>query len=138
MKFRLSKNDSSDIGFALACLTCGAIHFREFKDWLFYVIEHGEDPPGYIFDMLDIDLRVDFKPHEIMGFVATTGLSGEELDALTGIGFQRGIVEKEDTVSRSNALKKLQDNPVFQQRFRQFFPFLDIHSQVGADPDTGW
>lgn len=40
MQFSLTRNDSSDIDFALACLMAGAIHFGEFKEWLYFVIEH--------------------------------------------------------------------------------------------------
>ncbi|MGR3677302.1 MAG: hypothetical protein ACU0AZ_04845, partial [Paracoccaceae bacterium] len=68
MQFSLTRNDSSDIDFALACLMAGAIHFGEFKEWLYFVIEHADDPPHYLFDMLDVELYVDFKPIRIRGW----------------------------------------------------------------------
>ncbi|AUQ73926.1 hypothetical protein [Phaeobacter piscinae] len=138
MKFRLSKNDSADIGFALSCLLCGAIHFREFKAWLYHVIEHGDAPPHYIFDMLDVELRRDFKPLEIMGWTSSQELTDEEFDVLEGIGFLRGISDIEGRITREDAIKKLKRNMPFHTRVQNFFPFIDLDQVVGPDPDKGW
>ena len=138
MEFRLTKKDSSDIGFALTCLMCGSIQFGEFKEWLYFIIEHAEAPPSYIFDMLDVELRVNFEPHRIMGWTASSGISDGEMDALTGIGFLRGICDFEDTVSRIDAVEKLRDDDEFFCRVKAFFPFLDLDGEVGPDPDKGW
>ena len=138
MTFRLSKNDSADIAFALSCLLCGALHFREFKEWLYHVIEHDPAPPDYIFDMLDVPQRVDFKPRNIMGWVPTETLTNDELDALEGLSFLRGITRFEDRISRAAAMEKLSKNPQFHNRVRAFFPFLDLDTVVGPDPDKGW
>lgn len=138
MQFRLTKNDSADIAFALTCLFSGAIHFREFKEWLYFVIEHAKAPPDYIFDMLDVKLRVDFKPMEIMGWHGGSGLSDDEIDALEGIGFLRGIRTFEDRISRSEALRKLNYSEALFNRVKNFFPFLDLEKVVGPDPDKGW
>lgn len=138
MRFRLTKNDDADIGFALACLLAGTIHFREFKEWLYFVIEHAEEPPNYIFDMLDVKQRVDFKPIRNMGWHAGSTLTDDELDMLTGIGFRRGISDFEDRVSRAEAIRKLDADDVFFARVKEFFPFLDLDKEVGPDPDKGW
>ena len=138
MEFRLTKNDSSDIGFALTCLLCGAIHFREFKDWLYFVIEHADDPPSYLFDMLDVTLRVDFKPNQIMGWTASGRVSDDEMDALEGIGFLREIHHFEDRIPRLVAIEKLTSNETFFVKVKAFFPFLDLDSIVGPDQDKGW
>lgn len=138
MKFRLSKNDSADIGFAWSCLLCGAIHFREFKAWLYHVNEHDDAPPHYIFDMLDVELQRDFRPLEIMGWTSSQDLTDEEFDALQRIGFLRGISDSKDQVSREDAMTKLKNNQPFHTRVRNFFPFLDLDSVVGPDPDKGW
>lgn len=98
MQFRLSKEDSADIGFALACLTGGAIHFREFKEWLFHVIKHCDDPPAYIFDMLDVKDRRDFRALEIMRFVGISKLTNADYDAIAGVRFLRGISDFENLV----------------------------------------
>lgn len=134
----MSKNDSSDIGFALSCLIGRAIHFREFKEWLYFVVEHSDDPPSYVFDMLDVKLFVDFKPYEIMGFVASGGLSTDEADAISGFRFLRGISDFEDRISRHDAIAKLRLNPDFERKVKSFFPFLNMDSHIGPDPDKGW
>ncbi|MHA3915552.1 hypothetical protein [Halovulum sp. GXIMD14793] len=138
MPFRLSKNDSSDIGFALSCLQSGAIQFGKFKEWLYHVIEHAEEPPSYIFDMLDVGKQVDFKAFRIMGFVASGQLTDQQCDALEGIGFLRGIRDFEDQVSREDAIAAFRADPEFETRVRLFFPFLDMDAVVGPDPDKGF
>lgn len=138
MNFSLTKDDSDDIGFALSCLESGAIHFREFHEWLYYVIEHCEDPPAYIFDMLGVKVRVDFKPGQIMGWTAGGNLTDSEMDALDGISFLRKICSYEDTISRQDAIQILQERPKFARRVKDFFPFIDLNTVVGPDPDKGW
>ena len=138
MNLRLTKNDSSDIGFALDCLLCGAIQFKEFKEWLYFVIDQVDEPPAYIFDMLDVKLRVDFKPHRIMGWNASGSLSDTELDALEGMGFLRGIRDFEDRITREDAIEKFMRNSSFHSKLKGFFPFMDVEEFVGPDPDKGW
>ncbi len=137
MRLRLTKNDSADIGFALTCLMSGAIHFREFKEWLYFVVEHVDAPPNYIFDMIDVDQRIDFKPMRIMGWTPSATLRDDEHDALKGIGFMRQICEHEDVISRQKAIEKLRANEAFHQRVKDFFPFLDLDEVVGPDPGQG-
>ena len=138
MRFGLTHKDSQDIGFALACLACRAIHFREFKEWIYHVIEHDDDPPGYLFDMLDIKQLVDFKPVQIMGWHSSTTISDEEAEVLTGISVRRGITSFEDTISREDAIAKRRTNAAFVEQVKQFFPFLELDEVVGPDPDQGW
>lgn len=138
MNFKLTKNNGSDIGFALTCLMCGAIHFREFKEWLYFVIENADTPPSYVYDMLDVKLRVDFKPSDLMGWTAGSALSDDELDALQGIGFHRGISDFEDRITKQEALQKLKANDAFFNRVQAFFPFLNLEEVVGPDPGKGW
>jgi len=138
MKFRITKDDSSDIGLALACLLSDAIHFREFKEWLYHVIEHDNDPPSYIFDMLDNKLRRDVNHFRIMGWSADPKLTDEEYGVLFGIGFRRGIRNLEDVITREDAVNMLKSNESFYKRVQVFFPFLDLDQFVGPDPDKGW
>lgn len=138
MRFRLTQNDSQDIGFALSCLNFRAIHFREFKEWVCYVIEHADDPPGYLFDMLDIKQLVDFKPVQIMGWRSSATITGDEADVLTGISFRRGITSFEDTISREDAMAKLRASAHFVEHVKRFLPFIERDEVVGPDPDQGW
>ena len=140
MHFRMNKDDDADIMFALSCLGYGAILFREFKEWLYFVIEHAEEPPSYVFDMLDVKIRRDFYPMEIMGWHNSDGLSEEEWGSLKGIGVLRGInsLHKDDGLTSSEAVAILKNNEAFFNRVKAFFPFLDLDRVVGPDPDKGW
>ncbi len=134
LQFRLTKNDSADIAFALTCLTCGAVRIDEFREWLYHVIEHAEAPPNYIFDMLDVTALADFKPLAIMGWYPGGELSSDGEDALEGIGFLRGITTFEDRISKPEAIAKLRANKAFFDRMIAFFPFLDLEQPVARYP----
>ncbi|KIN61235.1 hypothetical protein Z945_2225 [Sulfitobacter noctilucae] len=137
MHFRLTKNDSADIGFALHCLKSSAIHFGEFKEWIYHVITDADDPPHYLFDMLEVAQLIDFKPMRIMGWHSSFTLSDDEAAALSGIALLRGISTMQDSISKKEALERLQDNGAFFDRVKAFFPFLDLEQAVGPDPDRG-
>lgn len=61
-----------------------------------------------------------------------------ERDALEGISFRRNISSFEDRITRTQAIAKLQSNPVFFNKVKDFFPFVDLEKVVGPDPDKGW
>jgi hypothetical protein len=138
MELRLTKNNDADIRYALASLLCGAIHFAELKEWLYFVIENTDSPPAYIFDMLDVKRKVDFKPNDIMGWTPSSFISDNEMDFLTAIGFHRGINSFEDTMTREEATLLLQGGEAFYSKAKAFFPMIDLERAVGPDPDKGW
>lgn len=125
-RFRLTKNDCEDIGFAQSCLTSGIISFDEFKEWLFLIVEAKHDVPNYIFEIIDLKEKFDFVPLRIMKFNPYWEHTGDEDDALDGIGYKRRLDFHSDAVSRSDALQKLIDNPHIEERFRNTFPFIDL------------
>ena len=128
MDFKLEKNNSDDIGFASTCLIADILSFEEFKQWLYYVIEHADDVPTYFFDILDIKEKFDFtlKRHEVIGFTPSwQGSSDKEEDALDGIGYKRNSDFSSDASSKEAALKALSENPHIEQRFRDTFPFIE-------------
>ena len=126
ISFRVWKNNGEDLGFAIACLVTGAVTFDEFKEWLYLVIEHADDLPGYIFDILDIKERFDFKPSITIGFVPHWEHMDRELDAIEAITYNRRSEYISDAASRKDALKALEENPHIEQRFRETFPFIKI------------
>lgn len=79
--FRLTREDSADIGFATTCLTISAITFEEFKEWLHRVIEVSDDCPSWVFDILDLKEKFDYtlRVRQIIGFIPSAGLSDDEL-----------------------------------------------------------
>ncbi|KPQ22191.1 MULTISPECIES: hypothetical protein [unclassified Halomonas] len=123
--FRLEKNDSDDIGFAKASLVSGVLKFSEFKQWLYYVIEHQDQVPAYFWDILDIENKFDFKPFSVMGFNPSWEHTESESDALDGIGYRRWNDFLSDAVPREVALQELDRNPHVEKRFRETFPFID-------------
>lgn len=122
---RLEKNDCDDIGFAKACLVAGALDFKEFKQWILYVIESQEEVPLYFWEILDLESKFDFKPLSVMGFNPYWEHTEQENNALDGIGYRRRLDFVSDVVSRSSALKALEENPHIEQRFKEMFPFIE-------------
>ncbi|MEM1378278.1 MAG: hypothetical protein AAGG69_12910 [Pseudomonadota bacterium] len=123
---KLRKNDSEDLGFALACMSTSVISWPEFQEWAVHAIEQVEDAPSYLFDILDTNKREDFKWRESIGFYPASGLNSREEIALDGIGYKRNNGWSTDAVSRVAALAALKSNPQVMERFCDAFPFLSI------------
>ncbi|HEZ6779543.1 TPA: hypothetical protein WI781_000864 [Neisseria meningitidis] len=90
--WKIIKEDSDDLGFAIKCLFSQSIDLNEFKLWIEQVIRDMpiEDIPFYIFDLADLDEEID-NIYNIIGFVSSYSLSKLRRNALTGIAFLRGI-----------------------------------------------
>ena len=112
------------------CLSIGAISVSEFKSWLEIVICDNpiDDIPGYVFDILDSNnIKLDI--YKILGFSLSTVLSKQERKAVYGIAYTRRPdygAGYDVSVSKSVALKALQNNPQILERFKKFFPFVEI------------
>lgn len=124
--FRVLKEDGEDLGFVLDCLYSGAISFDEFKEWLYLVIERTDEVPFYVFDILDLKNKFDFKPLITIGFVPHWDHTEKESDAINAIAYKRRPDYVSDAVSREEALKALEANPHIENRFRESFPFIDF------------
>lgn len=122
----LTKNNCDDIGFAKSCLLAGVISFDEFKKWLFWVVENEEEVPNYFWDLIDLKEKDEFNPLRIMGFNPYWSHSDDEDDALDGIGYKRKPDFTSDATSRTDALRKLANNPHIEKRFRETFPFIEF------------
>lgn len=127
-QFHLEKNDSADIGFATTCLVAGVISFAEFKEWLYFVIEHQTVVPSYIFDILDLNEKFEYtlKAVDHVGFNPAWDASEVELLALDGIAFLRSSNHQTDATLRDVAIAALAENPQVEERFRQTFPFIEF------------
>ena len=112
------------------CLSIGAISVSEFKAWLEIVIRDNpiDDIPGYVFDILDSNnIKLDI--YKILGFSLSTVLSKQERKAVYGIAYTRRPdygAGYDVSVSKLVALKALQSNPQILERFKKFFPFVEI------------
>ncbi len=92
---RVIFNDSIDLGFAVAALINDTVDRSEIADWAARVIDEVEDPPTYIYVMLDMERYQGRGLHGEIGFTPTTGLDSEdEFQYLREIAVRRG---KEDS-----------------------------------------
>ena len=126
MKWAIYKENSEDLGFALACLDYQAITIEELKKWLDIVLMDTptEELPNYFFDLIDGDVFDIFKN---MSYVPHDNLSRYEKYALEGIAYIRKVRPLIDmVVKEETALKALQNNPQILERFKKFFPFVEI------------
>ena len=125
--WKIIKEDSDDLGFAIKCLFSQSIDLNEFKLWIEQVIRDMpiEDIPFYIFDLADLDEEID-NIYNIIGFVSSYSLSKLRRNALTGIAFLRGIDVYDPPVSKEKALKALKKHPEIYHKFKRFFPFVEL------------
>ncbi|ADY99190.1 TPA: hypothetical protein ACFM5D_000516 [Neisseria meningitidis] len=125
--WKIIKEDSDDLEFAIKCLFSQSIDLNEFKLWIEQVIRDMpiEDIPFYIFDLADLDEEID-NIYNIIGFVSSYSLSKLRRNALTGIAFLRGIDVYDPPVSKEKALKALEKYPEIYQKFQHFFPFVEL------------
>ena len=125
--WKIIKEDSNDLEFAIKCLFSQSIDLNEFKLWIEQVIRDMpiEDIPFYIFDLADLDEEID-NIYNIIGFVSSYSLSKLRRNALTGIAFLRGIDVYDPPVSKEKALKALEKYPEIYQKFQHFFPFVEL------------
>ena len=127
MKWMIYKDNSKDLGFALSCLFSQAITMDEFKQWLEIVLMDtptDELPNYFFFDLIDGDVFDIFKN---MSYVPHSSLSRYEKYALEGIAYIRKVRPLTDMLAKEEtALKALQNNPQILERFKKFFPFVEI------------
>jgi len=125
--WKIIKEDSDDLGFAIKCLFSQSIDLNEFKLWIEQVIRDMpiEDIPFYIFDLADFNGGIG-DIDNIVGFVSSYSLSKSKKNALTGIAFLRGIDVYDPPVSKEKALKTLKKHPEIYHKFKRFFPFVEL------------
>ena len=126
MKWAIYKENSEDLGFALMCLAYQAITIEELKKWLDIVLMDTptEELPNYFFDLIDGDVFDIFKN---MSYVPHSSLSRYEKYALEEIAYIRKVRSLTDMLAKEEtALKALQNNPQILERFKKFFPFVEI------------
>ncbi|EMT4929295.1 hypothetical protein O3B52_001259 [Neisseria gonorrhoeae] len=125
--WKIIKEDSDDLEFAIKCLFSQSIDLNEFKLWIEQVIRDMpiEDIPFYIFDLADFNGGIG-DIDNIVGFVSSYSLSKSKKNALTGIAFLRGIDVYDPPISKEKALKALKKHPEIYHKFKWFFPFVEL------------
>ncbi len=128
MKFSVSRNDSSDLGFAILCRLSGTISHAEFIQWVYWVIEKSTDElPHFFFELDELEeSAINF--HRALGFSPSTGLTPDEEDAVDGIAYLRNAtkgVGYDAHITRADAVAALGRNLQVVNRFNAVFPFID-------------
>ena len=90
--WKIHKEESSDLGFAIGYLFSKAINLNEFRQRIELCINNlnQEEIPLYMFDLINFEDSLA-KIHLVIGFVPSSGLSKTEEIALEGISYSRGI-----------------------------------------------
>lgn len=108
--WKIIKEDSDDLEFAIKCLFSQSIDLNEFKLWIEQVIRDMpiEDIPFYIFDLADFNGGIG-DIDNIVGFVSSYSLSKSKKNALTGIAFLRGMDVYRPSRFKRKSIKSLRE-----------------------------
>jgi hypothetical protein len=122
----LDKESSDEIGFVIAALFCSALSLDELHKWCFELISSKEidDFPPYIFELADFKGPL-VGVHDVIGFAPVWKHTKDDRAALYGIAAKRKIERYEWPVSPDVALKKLNERPEIERRFKATFPFIE-------------
>lgn len=117
--------DSGEIGFVLSCLYRGAIKNNDFTQWTYSIISKYNELPLYIYDLADFDgNRLHLE--RIIGFSPYWNASEKEKLTLYGIAYKRGFEPYDCPLTKEEALKKLEQHPHIEKKFREMFPFIEF------------
>lgn len=124
--WKIYKEESSDLGFAIGCLFSEAINLNEFRQWIELCINdlNQEKIPLYMFDLIDFEDSLA-KIHLVIGFIPSSELSKTEKIALEGISYLRGIDIFDPTSTREQSIEYLKKNPHISEKFKRTFPFIN-------------
>jgi hypothetical protein len=120
----LTQEDSSLIGFVVACYFCDAIDNNDLNKWAEYIIATRDSYPPYILDLLYFD-EPRFHIYRTIGFTPSSVTNQKEDIALFGITYLRGRSHL-DGPPQEVALAKLKTSVAIQKRFRDTFPFIEV------------
>jgi hypothetical protein len=127
----LTKDNSTTIGFVVACLFAEAISKGELRAWTDHVFATTDSCPSYLVDLCTFDEPLSHL-FKIIGFVPHCDLSDSEQDALIGITYARGRSRYEPEPTREQALESLKLHPEVLVRFRATFPFIEFQYDHAA------
>ena len=125
--WKIHKEESSDLGFAIGCLFSEAINLNEFRQWVELCINdlNQDEIPLYMFDLIDFEDSLA-KIHLVIGFVPSSGLSKTEKIALEGISYLRGIDIFDPISTQEQSIEYLKNNPHVSEKFKRTFPFINF------------
>lgn len=117
----ITRENSDDLGFVLAALTCQAITMPEFSEWVSFVIENFDYPEEFL-DLWEAEYVTDV--FRTLRFTPTLADHQDVGIALYGIAYSRFGRLFEAPVSRIEAREALSRRDDVRRRFWETFPFL--------------
>jgi len=130
-QFALTKDNSTSIGFVVACIFAGAIDKQELRAWADHVLVSADSCPPYVMDLSTFDEEF-YHIFKVIGFVPHCDLTSDEKNALVGIAFAREREQFEPVPSREQALAALAAHLSVLARFRDTFPFISVQYDNAA------
>lgn len=120
----LTRDDSSTIGFVLACYLAGAIDITELHEWAERVMVTSAEYPGYIVNLREFSGP---KAHvfRLVEFTPSPGLTETDYFALSGIAFRRGV-QQLDGPGAATAMSALGQRPLILATFLRLFPDINL------------
>lgn len=113
------------LAFAIACLFHEAINQAEFREWCINSLIEAENPPGYLYDLIDFNEAL-FKIHQPIGHVPHWERTRSEESALCGIAILRGYTPFDIHLKPNEALDALRRALRVMRLFSQAFSFIDL------------
>ena len=125
--WKIHKEESFDLGFAIGYLFSKAINLNEFRQRIELCINNlnQEEIPLYMFDLINFEDSLA-KIHLVIGFVPSSGLSKTEEIALEGISYSRGIDIFDPISTQEQSIEYLKNNPHVSEKFKRTFPFINF------------
>jgi hypothetical protein len=124
---KVNLEDSIDLGITMDALALGAISTDDVSAWASRVIDVMDDPPTYIYTMLDLQGLYGKDLQREIGFVAGADLDDAEFQYLREIGVRRGLEQFEYLAGKKpvtlNAMRKARLDELLRRNF-------------GIDPDA--
>lgn len=118
----LTRDDSSEIAFVVACYLANAIDTAELRRWAEHVVASRDAYPGYVIDLMDFEAP-RFHVYRVLGFTPSGDFSEAESAAISGIAYARGRAVH-DGPTREAASRALARRPEIGQEFARVFPFV--------------
>lgn len=126
--WRVTVDDSKDLGFAKWCLTSAAIEHNEFVAWIYRVIVDMDRPLPHLLALGDTTDRFEVLRtwQGIVGWQPDWSPSNRESAAIDGIAYLRDPRHWSDATDPETVLKALRRSPGTVIRFARLFPDIAL------------
>lgn len=135
--WRVTKNNSDDLGFAMWCLTSWAVDMDEFRAWC-TGSSSADEVPEHLLSLGDAKDRFDvtLDRGDLVGWVPSWEPTPLEDQAIDGIAYAGLPDHESDLVDRVTALAALRSSPQLLRRFRHDFPTVEVPGFLDMSTST--